>query len=134
MKYKEYEVNENVLYTKTHEWAKIENGKVRVGLTDYAVKKLKDIVYIEPQDIGQHVKKGDPIAAIDSIKASENVYAPVSGKIVEINSEVVEDPTLINRDPYGEGWILVIEVENPEEIDELLKPEDYVKLLEKEEH
>ncbi|HEC96398.1 MAG TPA: glycine cleavage system protein GcvH [Euryarchaeota archaeon] len=130
----EYEVRNDRLYTKTHEWAKIEEGnKARVGLTDYAVKKLGDIVYIELPEVGTEITKGSEAGTVDSVKASESIYAPLSGKVIEVNSEVTEDVTKIMESPYDEGWLFLIEISNSEEINELLKPEDYEKLIQEEE-
>ncbi len=130
----EYEVRSDMLYTKTHEWVKLEEGnKARVGLTDYAVKKLGDIVYVELPEVGTEVTKESEAGTVDSVKASESIYAPLSGKIIEVNSEVTEDVTKIMESPYDEGWLFVMEISNPDEINELLKPEDYKKLIEEEE-
>ena len=130
----EYEVRSDRLYTKTHEWVKLEEGnKARVGLTDYAVKKLGDIVYVELPEVGTEVTKESEAGTVDSVKASESIYAPLSGKIIEVNSEVREDVTKIMESPYDEGWLFVMEISNPDEINELLKPEDYKKLIEEEE-
>lgn len=130
----EYEVRSDRLYTKTHEWVKLEEGnKARVGLTDYAVKKLGDIVYVELPEVGTEVTKESEAGTVDSVKASESIYAPLSGKIIEVNSEVTEDVTKIMESPYDEGWLFVMEISNPDEINELLKPEDYKKLIEEEE-
>jgi len=130
----EYEVRSDRLYTKTHEWVKLEEeNKARVGLTDYAVKKLGDIVYVELPEVGTEVTKESEAGTVDSVKASESIYAPLSGKIIEVNSEVMEDVTKIMESPYDDGWLFIIEISNPEEINELLKPEEYEKLIEEEE-
>ncbi|HDJ51038.1 MAG TPA: glycine cleavage system protein GcvH [Thermoprotei archaeon] len=130
----EYEIRDDRLYTKTHEWAlKESENRVRVGITDYAVKKLGDIIYVELPEVGTEVTAGSDVATIDSVKASESIYAPVSGKIIETNEDVVNDTTKIMESPYDDGWLFVIELSNPEELNSLLSPEDYRKLIEEEE-
>lgn len=132
---KKYLVKADVKYTKTDEWAKLEEGnKVREGITDYAQKELKDIVGIELPEVGQEVTKGEAIGALESVKATSDLYAAVSGKVVEVNERLLDEPELLNKDPYGEGWILVIEMSNPKEWDELLTSEQYMEMHKKEEH
>lgn len=126
-------VPDNLLYNETHQWAKIENGKVRVGITDYAQKQLKEIVYVELPEVGDKVSQGDELGTIESVKAVAEVYAPVSGTIIEVNNALEDSPETINSDPYGEGWMVVIEASNLEEEKEnLLSAEDYAELIEKE--
>lgn len=131
---KKYLARTDVRYTKTDEWAKKEDNKVREGITDYAQKELKDIVGIELPEVGAEVKKGEVIGALESVKATADLYAAVSGKVVEVNERLLEEPELLNKDPYGEGWIVVIEMANPKEFDELLTPEAYVEMHKKAEH
>jgi glycine cleavage system H protein len=128
-------------YTKTHEWALLLSGKrIRVGITKHAVEELGDITYVEIRPIGTRVRAGEPIGTIESNKATEKIYAPISGIIVERNREagVVEEGAeefgageleRIADDPYGSGWIADIEADNPEELNNLLKAEEYEKLL-----
>ncbi|OYT53889.1 MAG: glycine cleavage system protein H [Desulfurococcales archaeon ex4484_217_2] len=123
---KKYLVRTDLRYTKTDEWAKKEDNKVREGITDYAQKELKDIVGVELPEVGAEVKKGEAIGALESVKATADLYATVSGKVVEVNERLLEEPELLNKDPYGEGWIVVIEMSNPKEYDELLTPEAYI--------
>jgi len=130
----EYEIREDRLYTKTHEWVlKESENRVKVGITDYAVKKLGDIIYVELPEVGTEVSVGSDVATIDSVKASESIYAPVSGKIVEINEDVASDTTKIMESPYDDGWLFVIEMSNPDELKDLLSPDDYRKVIEEEE-
>ncbi|MCD6114357.1 MAG: glycine cleavage system protein GcvH [Thermoprotei archaeon] len=131
---KKYLVRTDVKYTKTDEWAKKENGKVREGITDYAQKELKDIVGIELPEVGQEVKKGEAIGTLESVKSTADLYAAVSGKVVEVNERLLDEPELLNKDPYGEGWIVVIEMSDPKEFDELLTPEQYIEKCKKEAH
>ena len=127
-------------YTKTHEWAKLENGRVRVGLTRHAIDSLGDLTYVEVKSIGTEVEKGGELGLVESNKAVEHIYAPVTGRVVELNSEagVIEEGgteiagelEVISEDPYGPGWIVVLEpTKLEEEWDQLLAPEDYEKLL-----
>lgn len=116
-------------YTETDEWAKLEGNRVLVGISDYAQKELKDVVAIELPSIGKTLNKGEEIGMIDSIKAISPFYAPVSGRVVEVNSRLESEPELLNRDPYGEGWILAIEITNPSEYESLLTPEQYAEKL-----
>ena len=119
-------------YTSSDEWVKIEHGRAKIGITDYAQRQLKDIVGIELCEVGKKVKQGEVIATIDSIKATADVYAPLTGNVVEVNERLVDAPELMNNDPYGEGWIAVIEPSNlEEEKKNLLTPEDYAELIKK---
>jgi glycine cleavage system H protein len=124
-----YKVATDRLCTREDEWVKVENGKATIGITDYAQKKLKDIVGIDLPVLGRTYRKGEAIAFVDSIKASAEVYAPLSGKVIEINESLQDDPQLINKDPYGDGWIAKIEVLNIDEAKDLLKPEEYVEYI-----
>ena len=125
------EVDDRLLYTKTDEWARREDGRVRVGVTDYAQKMLKDIVGVELPEVGLEVKRGDVVATLESIKTTADVYAPVSGEVVEVNERLLEEPELVNKDPYGDGWIVVIRAADPSELEGLLDHKTYVgKLLE----
>ncbi|MCE4600245.1 MAG: glycine cleavage system protein GcvH [Desulfurococcales archaeon] len=121
-------------YTDSDEWALLEDGRVRVGITDYAQKRLTDIVGVELPEVGDEVSKGDAIATLESMKATADVYAPVSGRIVEVNEDLYEEPELINKDPYGKGWIVVIEATDKGEYEELLGPEEYVESVKKRHH
>jgi len=123
------EVPENLVYTKDHEWAKKENGRVKVGITDYAQDKLGDIVYVELPEVGKELNAGDVLGVVESVKSASDVYSPVSGKVVEVNSELEDSPSLVNEEPYGNGWIAVVEMSKPEELEDLLAPEDYRKLI-----
>ncbi len=128
-------------YTKTHEWAKMEGDLVRVGITDHAVEELGDVTYVEVKRVGTRVAKGEPMGFVESNKAVEDIYAPVSGEIVEVNAaagvaeegrEVESAPDPVSEDPYGSGWIAAIRPDDPSEYSGLLSPEDYRKLLEEE--
>jgi glycine cleavage system H protein len=113
-------------YTETHEWVRVEEDNVvTVGITDYAQEKLGDIVSVELPKIGDEVEAGETMGMIDSQKASSEVYAPVSGIVVEVNEILESDPGIINADPYEEGWLVRIEIEDIEQLDSLLTAEDY---------
>ncbi|SHH41525.1 glycine cleavage system protein GcvH [Thermosipho atlanticus] len=117
-------------YTKSHEWVDTETGLV--GITNHAQEELGDIVYVDLPETGTEVNKGDVLLSIESVKAASDVYAPVSGKIVEINSELDSSPELVNEDAEGKGWLVKIEFSNPSELEELLSEEEYKKFLESE--
>ncbi len=117
-------------YTDSHEWVRIEEDNVvTIGITDYAQEKLGDIVSIDLPRVGDEVERGEPIGMIDSQKASTEVFAPVSGVVLEVNELLNDDPAVINTDPYEEGWLVRIEVEDLEQIDELQSADDYEELL-----
>jgi glycine cleavage system H protein len=124
------EVRDDLKYTKTHEWARIEGNRVRVGITDYAQGELTDIVYVELPEVGKEIKAGDIIAVVESVKSTSDTYSPVSGTVVEVNEELENAPETMNTEPYGDGWLAVIECGT---IDDkaLLSPEDYRKILAK---
>ena len=117
-------------YTESHEWVRIEEDNVvTIGITDYAQEKLGDIVSVELPRVGDEVERGEPIGMIDSQKASSEIFAPVSGVIVEVNELLNDDPAVMNSDPYEEGWFARIEVEEIEQIDDLQSADDYEELL-----
>lgn len=116
-------------YTKDHEWVRLEDGKVRVGITDHAQKSLGDIVYVELPPLGKTVTKGERTATVESVKAVGEVFAPLSGKVVEVNDVVTRSPDIINKDPYGQGWLFVLEFHDSQELASLLSPEAYEELV-----
>ncbi|HHE75534.1 MAG: glycine cleavage system protein GcvH [Thermoplasmata archaeon] len=124
-------IPENLKYTKTHEWVKIEDGKVKMGITYHAQEQLHDIVYVELPEVGTEINKGDPLGVIESVKAASDIYSPVSGKVIAVNQNVIDQPEVLNQDPY-ENWLVEIEMNNPKELDELLGPEEYKKVVEEE--
>ncbi|WP_440059251.1 glycine cleavage system protein GcvH [Thermogladius sp. 4427co] len=126
---KKYIVKTDRLYTNTDEWVKVEGNKVLVGITDYAQKELRDIVSVELPEVGSQVTKGKPIGAIDSVKATSNYYSPVTGRVTRVNEALSTTPELLNKDPYGEGWIVEIEYSNPDELKDLLTPEAYIEKI-----
>ncbi|MEO0247339.1 MAG: glycine cleavage system protein GcvH [candidate division WOR-3 bacterium] len=122
-------IPEGLKYTKEHEWVKVEGDIAIIGITDFAQSELSDIVYVELPPIGKKVNKGDEIASVEAVKTVASVYSPVSGEVIEINEKLKDDPALINRDPYGDGWICKIKLENHAELDECLSAEEYKKLI-----
>jgi len=121
---------ENLLYSKDHEWVSREDGMVTVGVTDYAQHELGDVVFVDLPAAGKELKKGDPAANIESVKAVSDVYAPVTGKITAGNAKLSGNPELVNQDPFGAGWIFKMSMNQASELDELMdlkKYEEYLK-------
>lgn len=129
------EIPGDLKFLKSHEWARVEdNGRVTVGISDHAQGLLGDLVYVELPNVGDSVEQGGATAVVESVKAASDVYSPVSGKVVEVNSALSDKPETINEDAFGEGWIFVIEPSEPDQLKELLSPDDYAQLLEDEGH
>ena len=126
-------IPQDLLYTDSHEWIRAEGDKGTIGITDHAQQALSDITFVELPAVGKTFAKGEEIAAIESCKAAASLYAPVGGKIVEVNAALEDDPGLVNSAPYGGGWIVKIELADPDELSVLLKPADYAPLAEQEE-
>jgi len=121
-------MNPNQLkFAKTHEWVALEGNTATVGISDFAVKELTDVVHIELPHAGKPISAGETFGEIESVKAVSDLYAPVSGKILEVNSALQDDLTPLSEDPFGAGWILRIEVENPQQLEALLSYADYQK-------
>lgn len=118
-------------YTREHEWARLEDGIVTIGVTDYAQEKLGEIVYVELPDENDEVRKDESFGVVESTKNASDVMAPISGKVVETNGTLEENPELINNDPYDEGWIIRIQPEDVAELDELMSADEYREYLEK---
>jgi glycine cleavage system H protein len=129
------EIPGDLKFLKSHEWARVEdNGRVTVGISDHAQGLLGDLVYVELPNVGDSVEQGAATAVVESVKAASDVYSPVSGKVVEVNSALSDKPETINEDAFGEGWIFVLEPSEPDQLKELLSPDDYAQLLEDEGH
>ena len=116
-------------YTKDHEWSRLENGNVRIGITDYAQEELHEVVMVELPSVGDQVKANERFGTVDSVKATSDLIAPFSGEIVEVNKALEEAPELVNNDPYGEGWMIVVKPADPKDIDGLLSADAYQKFL-----
>ena len=123
------EVRNNLKYTDTHEWVKLIGNTVHVGITDHAQSELTDIVFVEFPEVGKEVKKGDELCVVESVKSVSEIYAPISGKILNVNKKLEETPETINESPYDEGWLVEIEISNKSEIDKLLDADSYKKLI-----
>jgi glycine cleavage system H protein len=127
---------ESLYFTETHEWIKVVGEEGVVGITDFAVKKLTDLVHIELPEVGDEVVQGNAFGSIESVKAVSDLNAPVSGKVTEVNEEVISNLDLISNDPYDEGWLIKISISDPTEFDSLMTKKDYenyIKTLEEEE-
>jgi glycine cleavage system H protein len=121
-------------YAKTHEWAHLDGDVCTVGLTQFAVDQLTDIIYIDMPDVEDPVIAGDSFGEIESVKAVSDLYAPVSGDIVEVNEKLINDPTLVSGDPYGKGWLIKVKVEKGTSLDHLMTLEQYQQQIASEEH
>ncbi|HEY9143036.1 MAG TPA: glycine cleavage system protein GcvH [Arenimonas sp.] len=129
------EIPGDLKFLKSHEWARVEdNGRVTVGISDHAQGLLGDLVYVELPNVGDTVEQGGASAVVESVKAASDVYSPIAGTIVEVNSALSDKPETINEDAFGEGWIFVVEPSEPEQLKELLSPDDYAQLLEDDGH
>lgn len=116
---------DEVLYSKEHEWARVEDNKAVVGITDYAQEQLGDVVYVELPDPGTEVTRGDTFGVVESVKAVSDLYSPLTGKVIEINEALADKPELVNQEPYGSGWMIKIEFSNEAELDTLLSAREY---------
>jgi glycine cleavage system H protein len=118
---------EELLYTDSHEWVRYEGGMATIGITDYAQSELRDIVYVEFPQIGSTFKKGDAMGVVESVKTVADLFAPIGGKVVETNPALKDHPQFVNEDPYGKGWMVKMEVLEPDELKTLLSSADYQK-------
>ena len=118
-------VPDDLRYTTDHEWTRRSESSVRVGITDFAQDALGDVVFVELPAVGTAVTKGGPLGEVESTKSVSQIYAPVSGTVAEVNEQLRAAPETLNSDPYGEGWLCVIDVSDPAELDSLLAPDDY---------
>jgi glycine cleavage system H protein len=118
-------IPENLKYTKDHEWLKIEGGEAFVGITDFAQGELGDVVYIEVETVGEDLAKEDSFGTIEAVKTVSDMFMPVSGEVLEFNEKLTDEPELVNKDPYGDGWVVKIKLTNQEEVNELLDSKQY---------
>ena len=123
------EFRDDLKYTKEHEWVKLEGDVATVGITDYAQRQLGDVVFIELPEVGTQVEQMKPFGVIEAVKAVSDIFSPITGEVTEVNSELQTQSNLINSDPYSEGWIVKIKIKDPKELDGLLSPADYRKLV-----
>jgi len=125
------EIPGDLKFLKSHEWARVEgDGRITVGISDHAQGLLGDLVYVELPAVGDRVEAGNACAVVESVKAASDVYSPVTGMVSQVNEALADKPETINEDAYGEGWIFVLDAEEPDQINELLGPDDYAELLE----
>jgi len=124
-------VDDSLLYTETDEWVRVEGSRVRVGITDYAQKQLKDVVGVDLPKVGQEINEGMDLAVLESVKATAEIYSPVTGKVVEVNERLLDEPELINKEPYDGGWIAVIEPAGPLDKSKFLDHRAYVESVKK---
>ena len=124
------EIRDDLKYTDSHEWIKVEEEKVIIGITDHAQSELTDIVFAELPVIGKEIKKGDELCVVESVKSVSEINSPISGKIINVNEKLEDNPEIINEKPYDEGWLVEIKIANIKEINDLLEPEEYKKLIE----
>jgi len=125
-------VPEDLKYTKEHEWVRVDGERLIIGITDFAQDALGDVVYVDVPETGTQVKAGEPFGEVESTKSVSDVYAPVSGTVIERNAQLADDPGLVNRDPYGDGWMIVISPADASEVEGLLEAGAYRKLTETE--
>lgn len=112
-------------YAKSHEWVRVSGGVATVGITDHAQHELTDVVFVELPDVGRKLKAGEACAVVESVKTASDIYSPVSGEVTEVNKAAVDNPALVNTEPYAGGWFFKIKLSKPEEVNGLLKPEQY---------
>jgi glycine cleavage system H protein len=122
-------VPSDLRYAKSHEWVRVSGDTATIGITDHAQHELTDIVFVELPQVGRDLKAGDSCAVVESVKTASDIYSPVSGQVTEVNKPVVDNPALVNTDPYGAGWFFKIKLVNPEEANSLLSPADYQKQI-----
>ena len=123
------EVKEDLKYTDTHEWVRIKGDLAQIGITDHAQSELTDIVFVELPNVGKEIKKGEELCVVESVKSVSEIYAPVSGRITNVNKKLEETPEVINESPYEEGWIAEIEIKDKSELDSLLDAEAYKRII-----
>ena len=129
------EIPGDLKFLKSHEWTRVEgDGKVTVGISDHAQALLGDLVYVELPNVGDRIEAGNACAVVESVKAASDIYAPVTGTVSEVNTALSDKPETINEDAYGDGWIFTLQIEEPEQLNELLDPDAYAELLEEDDH
>jgi glycine cleavage system H protein len=129
------EIPGDLKFLKSHEWARVEDdGKVTIGISDHAQGLLGDLVYIELPNVGDQVDVGNACAVVESVKAASDVYAPLSGKVLEVNDALSDKPETINEDAYGDGWLFTMKIDDADQLNDLLGPDEYAELLEDDEH
>lgn len=126
------EFPKDLKYTKEHEWVKVEGNIATVGITDYAQDSLGDVVYVELPQEGASVTKNEPFGVVESVKAVSDLYSPISGSVVEVNDAIIDSPEAINEEPYGDAWMIKVEIGSDSDLEDLLTAEEYQKFIEEE--
>lgn len=126
------EVPKELRYSKEHEWVAVEDGIARVGITDYAQEQLGDVVYVELPEVDTSVQKDEAFGVVESVKAVSDIFSPISGTIVQINVDLPSSPEMVNEDPYGDAWMIRIQISEPEELEDLMDAEEYQAFVEQE--
>jgi glycine cleavage system H protein len=121
---------DDVRYTAEHEWARLENGLVTVGITGYASEQLGDVVFVELPETGKQLEASKPFGVVEAVKTVSDLYAPVAGKVVEVNGALADNPALVNQEPYGAGWMIKLEPKDPADVQKLMSSADYERMLE----
>ncbi|PNS07410.1 glycine cleavage system protein GcvH [Solilutibacter silvestris] len=129
------EIPGDLKFLKSHEWVRVEgDGRATIGISDHAQELLGDLVYVELPAVGEALEAGNACAVVESVKAASDVYAPVSGKVLEVNAALSDKPETINEDAYGDGWLFVMQMSEPDQVKELLSPDDYEQAMADDEH
>ncbi len=123
------EIPSDLFFNASHEWIRVEGDTVTIGISDHAQAELTDVVFVELPIMGKTVDAGDPTAVVESVKAASDIYAPLSGEVVEVNPAVEADPSLVNTDPYGQGWIFKLKINQPGQLPSLLTPQAYGEMI-----
>jgi glycine cleavage system H protein len=123
-------IPDNLKYTKDHEWIKVDGDEALIGITEFAQKELGDIVFIEVETEGETLEVGEAFGTIEAVKTVSDMFMPVSGEVLEFNAELESNPEIVNKDPYGEGWIVKVKISDPADLDDLLEAEEYKELIE----
>jgi glycine cleavage system H protein len=119
------EILQDLKYAKSHEWVRVENDKATVGVTDHAQQELTDVVFVDLPKVGQVLKAGEPCAVVESVKTASDIYAPVSGEVLAVNTALNDQPGLVNTEPYGQGWFFQVKLAEPKDLESLLSPSEY---------
>lgn len=120
---------EGLKYSKEHEWVLVENDVATIGISEFAQDELGDIVYVELPHVGEKISKDDPFGSVESVKAVSDIFAPISGSVVEVNDTLPDSPEIINEDPYGDGWMIKVQMTDKEELKELMSSDDYAEYI-----
>lgn len=123
-------IPDSLKYTKDHEWIRIENDEAYIGITDFAQNELGDIVFVEVETVGESMEKEEVFGTIEAVKTVSDLFMPISGEVLDFNETLADEPELVNKDPYGEGWIIKIKIADSSEVDDLLSPSQYKEVIE----